>query len=359
MNSLTQPAARPLVSIVINNFNYARFVGQAIKSCLAQTYKHIEVVVVDDGSTDGSASVIRSFGDRVRTVFKANGGQGSAYNAGFAESRGDLVLFLDSDDLLEPEAISEVARLWEPDVSKIHFYLQVVNGLNVERTESTIPSTKLADGDLREQILKTGSYAAPSASGNVYARFALAQILPLPEAEWKIAADTYPIFLAPLLGRIRSCEKVLGLYRVHGKNNEFEVPFNGFKLRRRMNYEVARDRMLKNYCAAHGMPYTSGSLDIEFNHVKGRLASLAVEPHEHPFPADRMGRLAMRLIQATWRDSGAKMAKKLLLSAWTVALVAAPRRWRQKLVDLAFVPSIRPAGLSKSIRTSESHAAVV
>src|SRR5262245_29609184 len=78
-------------SMVISNFNYARFLGAAIASAAGQTRAPLEVIVVDDGSTDGSREVIASFGSRVRPVFKPNGGMASALNAGFAIARGDVV----------------------------------------------------------------------------------------------------------------------------------------------------------------------------------------------------------------------------------------------------------------------------
>jgi cellulose synthase/poly-beta-1,6-N-acetylglucosamine synthase-like glycosyltransferase len=86
------------VSIVICNYNYARFLDGAIRSALEQDHLDKEVIVVDDGSTDGSREVIARWADAVRTVYKANGGQVSAYNAGFEQVTGDAVVFLDSDD---------------------------------------------------------------------------------------------------------------------------------------------------------------------------------------------------------------------------------------------------------------------
>jgi glycosyltransferase involved in cell wall biosynthesis len=71
----------PLVSVIVNNYNYARFLPDAIDSALRQTYGHVEVIVVDDGSTDESRVVIASYGNRIRAVLKRNGGQGSAFNA--------------------------------------------------------------------------------------------------------------------------------------------------------------------------------------------------------------------------------------------------------------------------------------
>lgn len=82
MNSNEQP----LASIIIDNYNYGRFLADAINSALAQTYQHTEVIVVDDGSTDNSREIISQYGDRIRPVLKENGGQGSAFNAGFEAS---------------------------------------------------------------------------------------------------------------------------------------------------------------------------------------------------------------------------------------------------------------------------------
>src|SRR5690606_33971775 len=82
---------RGLVSIVICNHNYEHFVAAAVESALRQTYKPIEVIVIDDGSTDGSRERLQRFEEQVRLVFKSNRGQPSAVNAGFHESRGEIV----------------------------------------------------------------------------------------------------------------------------------------------------------------------------------------------------------------------------------------------------------------------------
>src|ERR1035438_2741424 len=79
----------PLMSVIIDNYNYGGFVRDAINSALDQTYPNVEVIVVDDGSTDNSREVISSFGNRVISVLKENGGQSSALNAGIARSSGE------------------------------------------------------------------------------------------------------------------------------------------------------------------------------------------------------------------------------------------------------------------------------
>src|ERR1700676_3954845 len=93
-------AGRPSVSIVISCFNYERYVGAAIRSALEQVGPASEVVVVDDGSGDGSRDLIAAFGDQITAIVKDNGGQASALNLGFQASAGDAVIFLDADDVL-------------------------------------------------------------------------------------------------------------------------------------------------------------------------------------------------------------------------------------------------------------------
>jgi glycosyltransferase involved in cell wall biosynthesis len=92
-------------SIIISSYNYGRFLSQAIDSALNQTCDQVEVIAVDDGSTDNSLDVIASYGDSIISVVKENGGQASALNAGFHASHGQVLLFLDSDDTLLPGAV--------------------------------------------------------------------------------------------------------------------------------------------------------------------------------------------------------------------------------------------------------------
>jgi len=105
----------PTVSVVVPCFNGARFVGEAVASALAQTHRDLEVVVVDDGSTDDSAARVRALGDpRVRVVAQANAGVAAARNRGAAEARGDYLAFLDQDDSWLPEKLArQLARFAE------------------------------------------------------------------------------------------------------------------------------------------------------------------------------------------------------------------------------------------------------
>lgn len=96
---------RPLVSVVIGAYNAERYLAEAIDSVLRQTYRPIELVVVDDGSDDRTADVARSYGDRVRYRHQRNAGNGAARNTGVQASTGGLLAFLDADDRFTPEKL--------------------------------------------------------------------------------------------------------------------------------------------------------------------------------------------------------------------------------------------------------------
>lgn len=103
---------RPLVSVIIPTFNRAATISAAIESVFQQTYREIEVIVVDDGSTDETPEVLRRFEDRVRVFRQPNAGPSSARNRGIAAARGSLLAFLDSDDVWLPEKIEWQVELF-------------------------------------------------------------------------------------------------------------------------------------------------------------------------------------------------------------------------------------------------------
>src|SRR5688572_22302626 len=103
------------VSVVIPTYNYGRFIAVAIESILRQTRPPLEIIVVDDGSTDETASVVESFGDAVKYVRQENAGVCAARNRGAAESRGDVIAFLDSDDSWEPTALERQVPFFDQD----------------------------------------------------------------------------------------------------------------------------------------------------------------------------------------------------------------------------------------------------
>ncbi|HEY5706871.1 MAG TPA: glycosyltransferase [Terrimicrobiaceae bacterium] len=210
--------AAPLVSVIINNYNYAPYLRCAVDSALSQTYPHVEVLAVDDGSKDDSREVLKEFQDRIRTHFQDNKGQAAAMNAGFAASRGDIVLFLDADDFLDPDAVSEIVEKFRGGYSKVHVRLRVVN--EVGATTGTLPARgrPLATGVTVGEFLKHSRVGCVPTSGNAFQRRALEQFFPLDE-RFRISADAELLHGAAFEGKAGAIEKELAAYRVHGSNH--------------------------------------------------------------------------------------------------------------------------------------------
>ena len=216
------------VSIIISSYNYGRYLEEAIDSALNQTYCNREVIVVDDGSTDNSRQIIASYGDQIIPVLKANGGQASAFNAGFETSHGDIVCFLDSDDALLPTTVENVVSLFkEEDVAKVHWVLQIINSQG-KKTGKIIPPHRLPEGDWRETVMRDGpdSCTWPPTSGNAFARSFLRDVLPIPEEQYKTCPDLYLCMLAPLFGQLRRILKPQGWWRKHGDNHSLCESFD-------------------------------------------------------------------------------------------------------------------------------------
>jgi len=222
-------AAPVKVSIIVSSYNYGRFLTDALDSALNQSYPDVEVIVVDDGSTDHSREIIASYGDRIIPVLKENGGQASALNAGFAISHGDVIFFLDSDDVLLPEAVERVVLFFQnPDVVKVHWPLWEIDE-NGRKTGDLIPRGTLPEGDLRETVVREGpaSHKYPPTTGNAWARCFLERVLPMPESDYMVCPDSYLVELAPFFGRIKRILDPQGLYRMHGQNNSALIRFDG------------------------------------------------------------------------------------------------------------------------------------
>ena len=208
----------PLVSLVINNYNYERFLGDAIESALAQTYPNTEVIVIDDGSTDGSKSVIALFGDRVKAVYKENGGQGSAFNEGLGQVQGAIVIFLDADDVLAPEVVQMVVDAFANDSGlvcvrwRLELIDEVGNSLGATNPGRDI---EVPVGDLSQRIIRHGwRYATPPTSGNAFLADCLRTFFPIPP-EIRRCCDVYLFGNVAMRGRLGFIDETLGSYRQH------------------------------------------------------------------------------------------------------------------------------------------------
>lgn len=117
-----------LVSVIIPTFNCADFLVEAIRSVVAQTYQNIEIIVVDDGSTDHTESALQQFGDRVRFFRQERGGPSAARNLGILQAQGELIAFLDADDLWRPTKLARQVEYMRDHPEAVLVYTDFTRG---------------------------------------------------------------------------------------------------------------------------------------------------------------------------------------------------------------------------------------
>lgn len=334
---------QPLVSIVIDNFNYGRFLRAAIDSALAQTYPKVEVVVVDDGSIDNSREVISSYGDKVSAVIKPNGGHASAFNAGFRASHGEIVMFLDADDVLLPDAVGEVVRAWRPGVAKAQFVLAHIDAQG-QALGTTVPylPAQMPEGDIRASVLAAGGYIGVPTSGNAFARTVLERLLPLPEAQWRQAADTSLEIIAPFLGDVVSIRTILGCYRIHESNHGMlGDELDSRKLRVKIVIDLQREWALSEFARSAGFTIPPNWAAREPAHLKYRLASLRIDPARHPLMDDGPAALMLMGLSGAWRNPGYNLRSRIFHSMWFPLAALLPQIVATKIIRRGLLPARR------------------
>jgi glycosyltransferase involved in cell wall biosynthesis len=107
----------PLISVIIPTYNHGQFIEEAVESVLAQTYKNFEVIVVDDGSTDNTREILKKYERGITYIFQNNKGVSSARNHGLSIAKGEVIAFLDSDDVWLPEKLSSQLKIMQGEHS--------------------------------------------------------------------------------------------------------------------------------------------------------------------------------------------------------------------------------------------------
>jgi glycosyltransferase involved in cell wall biosynthesis len=206
--------ARTTVAVVIPSFQHARWVGEAVESALSQTRPPDEVVVVDDGSTDGTLEILAGFGTRIRLLHAGRKGVGSVYNLGFEATSSDLVAFLESDDAFEPSYLEETEDFLEGNrefhwVSTARLLIDASGAPTGEISRRRLPGAEFTfEGFLSSEL---GASSTP-----VVRRAALADV-----GRWSVdsyAADTDMALRFSLVHRMGYLDRPLYRYRRHGKN---------------------------------------------------------------------------------------------------------------------------------------------
>lgn len=213
--------SHPLVSVIIPNYNYGRFLAQTIDSVLAQNYPNIEIIVVDDGSSDESVEVLESYGDKIKWFKQQNSGVSVARNRGIKESRGEFIALLDSDDVWLPEKIEKQIKLFleDPEIGLVHCgFVDFDNEGNRHAEHLDGMKGRVAEDMLRYQrsvILGGGS--AVVFKKKMFDEIGGFSLNISPAEDWEF------YYQAARRCKVGFVAEVLMEYRIHGNNNHLNI----------------------------------------------------------------------------------------------------------------------------------------
>ena len=343
----------PLVSIIVLNFNYERFLDRSIGSALAQSWARTEVVVVDDFSTDSSRGVIEGYGARVARVLRTqNGGMSASANSGFAISSGKIVMFLDADDFLYPDAVERVVGAWSKGVVQVQARLDLVD---IDETPLDVyPPREVAldEGDVAGLLALRGRYSTTVTTGLAFDRNALSQVMPIPEVAFDRSADGYLATVVPLYGRVVAIDSTIGGYRRHDSNHSGFSANIAKRARWRLDHDEQRYAALRLHAPQRGVTIAADPGMADATHLDQRLVSLCLDPEHHPYPNDGRSRLGWAATRAAFEG---RVSTGRRLAHAGIALMAgfAPRPIAKAALSWKLEQSSRPAfvdALAKRVR---------
>jgi Glycosyl transferase family 2 len=285
------------------------------------------VIIVDDASTDGSRSIIAEYRDSVISVLlPSNGGNGAAFGAGLLASRGRIVLYLDSDDALYPNAAEEIVAAWSDGTAKVQFYLDAVDAAG-RALGFRMPNIPFVE-NVEAMLLQYGYYPSAPTSGNAYARWALERILPVRPGTWRMGIDGLLNAASALQGRVVSLDRSLGAYRHHGRNHSEASGVTLEKIRRDLMNETNREAAILAEVESRSGRRLNRSLSLRIpGHCKCRLLSLRLDPASHPYPGDQVWDLARAGIAASWCFPHHGLGKRLFATLGFAVLPLLPASW--------------------------------
>lgn len=339
-----------VLSVVIPNHNYAAYVGTAVKSALDIRWPKVEVIVVDDGSTDNSLEVIKPYADRITIISQANAGQMPSCVNGFRRCTGDVVIFLDSDDALHPDVMTEIAAVWSDAASKFQFQMRVIDAKG-NPTGSILPQyySRPTPHEIRTWVTTTGLYPTPPGSGSAYPRSVVERIFDFESDFVDRAPDSYLIAAAPVYGEVVTIPKPLVDYRVHGLNHGAHLQLDDSRFAREVDLTRRRHKFFTEVASSVGMKVDANALNRNLLFLCLRAASYSLRPDIHPIAGDRAPQIASATFRALMFPQGFSQAQRMSLFLWMILALFGPRGFRRSVVSWRYVPTARPQWMRRAL----------
>jgi glycosyltransferase involved in cell wall biosynthesis len=271
--------SKPLISVLVDTYNHEHLIEDAINSVLSQNFpgNDLEILVVDDGSTDKTPQILRKFAPKIRILTKPNGGQASAFNHGIAQCQGEFIAFLDGDDWWAPNKLSRVAEVLSADKQ-----IGIVGNGIIESFPDGVrkPVTPARQERLRLNSLSAARTFRLSKSYLGTSRMTLRsdiarRIVPVPD-KIIIEADEFLFTLAAALSDLVILPDALTYYRIHGANLYVTTGSDSGK-RRKQQSLAALASSLNAELTRHGVPADAVNSVVEIIQAEADQLRLSLD----------------------------------------------------------------------------------
>jgi glycosyltransferase involved in cell wall biosynthesis len=336
------------VSIIIVNYNNARFLAAAIDSALNQTHPISEVIVVDDASTDNSKEIILGYAGRIKTILReVNGQQVAALSSAWPRSSHPILMFLDSDDVLLPHAAATIAELWTPLMAKAQFLLASVDetGRDLGHVAPKLPPN-LDTEQIRAELLRTGTSPSAPGSGNAYSRSLLERVAAdggfnLDDPR-QFAMDCVLECNAPFYGEVATIYQPLAHYRIHDRNRSLQDTVAVARFTTALRRFDLKLGYLEQRCRTWGIPFDSrAARDSSLWALECRLIATKLAVGEKPRRECLF--YILRCALKSFDHAPLSFSNRLIRIVWFFCVAIAPRFVAMHLIALRFIVSLRPA----------------
>lgn len=315
---------RPTLAVIIPNYNYARYLECAVDSALDQEVPFDEIVVIDDGSTDNSLTLLKHYGTRIKVVRIPNGGVLGACRAGIAATTSDYIFTLDADDFAAPTLVKRIRPALALRPAKVQFQLRGVDddGKSLRSSFPTFPPGYDAKA-MRHDNVALGFYICPPSSGNVFGRDALSR-MDMAAFDPRGAFDRSPALALPYVGEVISLNEPLAFYRVHDGSMSM-----GYKpTTELLNREIALfEKSWDEVVPALGLPAAGFKRDGSLFVRERRLMIACLNQQRF------VGLLAAKFVRQLW-STHLTLKQKILLNIWALALVIPSRRLKNHCIRM-------------------------
>jgi len=322
---------QPKVTVLIDTYNHERFVERALTSTIEQDFpaNEIEILVVDDGSTDSTPAIVKRFAPRITYLRKENGGQASAFNFGIPQARGEIAVFLDGDDWWQKNKLSVVVETFEknPDAGVVGHGIIEIDSLTLRG--SSLSPEQPGYFNLRTDAgaQRFRNYMCFLGTSRVAIRRSLLEkVLPIPEA-LVVEADEFMSAVAIAHGGAYLLAEPLTFYRLHDQNQYQFREGDAPRMRRKMNALASLEDALAVRLVAAGVSATAAQIIVEPIRITAARMKLILNGGM-PWETYRVERADFR--QAYSKTSLGYRAWKELMLAISLCL---PPRWFYRLRD--------------------------